>query len=99
MAHRAIKRAFQEAENSYYPFLMDHKDKRRMGMAMRTIASEINEMMRMVGPRFRDNLREVGMIIERAKFTLFSENNAKEAHRKLQRAERKYDQIADILVR
>ncbi len=99
MAHRAIKRAFQEAENSYYPFLMDHKDKRRMGMAMRTIASEINEMMRMVGPRFRDDLREVGMIIERAKFTLFSENNAKEAHRKLQRAERKYDRIADIMIR
>ena len=77
---------------------MSHKDKRRMGMALKTISFEIGNLMSMVGPRFRDNLREVGMIIERAKFSLASENDAGAAHRKMQRAENKYNRIADILV-
>ncbi|MEW6710659.1 MAG: hypothetical protein AB1403_12610 [Candidatus Riflebacteria bacterium] len=98
-AHRSIKRAFQEAENSYYPFLMSHSDKRRMGMALRRIMMELDNLSSMVGPRFRDNLREVGMKIERARFALTSENDAGRAHRIMERAEALYNNIADIMVR
>ena len=68
-------------------------------MALRDISAEIGSLMRMVGPCFRDDLREVGTIIERAKFKLVTENDASAANRKVQRAERMYDRIADILVR
>ncbi|MFZ5949332.1 MAG: hypothetical protein ACOYXC_01405 [Candidatus Rifleibacteriota bacterium] len=98
-AHRSIKRAFQEAENSYYPFLMSHSDKRRMGMALRRVMMELENLSSMVGPRFRDNLREVGMMIEKARFALTSEDDAGRAHRIMERAETKYNAIADILVR
>ena len=99
MVHRDIKRAFQDAENAFYPFLMNGKDHRKMGFALRKIAFEISNMMSLVGPRFKDNLREVGMKIEKAKFALFSENDAHKANRIIKRAEKQYDDIADILVR
>jgi hypothetical protein len=92
-AHRAIKRAFQQAENNYYPFLMNHKDKRRMGRALRTINYEIGNLMRLVRRSFRDDLRQISRIIERARFTLISENDPRGAHNKVNRAERKYNRL------
>lgn len=98
LTHREIKRAFQDAENSFYPFLMDQKDKRRMAMAIRTLVNELNTMLGLVDRRHKDEIREVSFMAEKARFALVSENDAKGANRILQRAEFKYSQVAERII-
>lgn len=99
MTHHSIARAFRDAENSYYPFLMNNEDKRKMGMAIRRLSGELSNLMSMVDRRYRDEVREIGMTVDRARFTLVSENSAKEAHRMMQRAEMQYNRLAERLFR
>jgi len=98
MAHRSIERAFQDAENSYFPFMMSQNDARNMAMAMRRISDELGGMMRLVDRRQAEEIRNIAMIVERAKFTLISENSAREAHRMLQRALISYNRLASVII-
>ena len=98
MAHRSIQRAFQDAENSYFPFMMSQHDARNMAMAMRRISDELGGMMRLVDRRQAEEIRNIAMIVEKAKFTLISENSAREAHRMLQRALISYNRLASVII-
>lgn len=99
MAHRGVERAFQQAENSYYPFLMNHEDKRKMAFAMRKINEELAIVMRHVDRRYREDIRNIGILIDRARFTLVSENSPREAHKMLQRAQMQYNRMASYFIR
>lgn len=94
MEHREVKRAFAEADNAYSPFIMSQQDIRRMAMTMRKLTDELGRILNLVDRKDREEIREVGIIVERAKFYLLSENSPREAHMKLQRAEMKYDRVA-----
>ena len=98
MAHRSIEHAFQDAENSYFPFMMSQHDARNMAMAMRRVSDELGGMMRLVDRRQAEEIRNIAMIVERAKFTLISENSAREAHRMLQRALISYNRLASVII-
>ncbi len=98
MAHRSIERAFMDAENSYYPFMMSQEDRRNMAFAMRRITDELGSMMLYVDSRKGEEIRRIAMMVEKAKFTLISENSANEAHRILQRAEMTYKRLASTII-
>lgn len=98
-AHRAVSRAFRTVENSYLPIFMSKEDKMRMGRAIGMLNRELNNMLYYVGPRYRDEIRNVARIVENAKFAMFSENDVRAAYRKIQRAENLYNRIADNIFR
>ena len=98
-AHRSIERAFRTVENSYFPIFMSNDDKRRMGHAIGMLSSELSGMMRLVDRRHRDEIRDIALIVERAKFSMFSENDTRAAYRKIQRAENRYNLVAGMFTR
>jgi len=98
-AHRSVERAFRTVENSYFPIFMSKEDKMRMGRAIGMLSRELQSMVRYVGPRYRDEIREISTIVERAKFTMFSENDVRSAYRKIQMAENRYNRIANNFFR
>ncbi|PKL46942.1 MAG: hypothetical protein CVV42_14715 [Candidatus Riflebacteria bacterium HGW-Riflebacteria-2] len=98
-AHRTVTRAFRTVENSYFPIFMSKEDRMRMGRAIGMLSRELNNMVRYVGPRHRDEIRNVARIVENAKFAMFSENDVRAAYRKIQRAENQYNRIADDIFR
>jgi hypothetical protein len=98
-AHRAVTRAFRTVENSYFPIFMSKEDRMKMGRAIGMLSRELESMVRYVGPRHRDEIRNVARIVENAKFTMFSENDVRGAYRKIQRAEGLYNRIADDIFR
>lgn len=98
-AHRAVSRAFRTVENSYFPIFMSKQDKMKMGRAIGKLSNELKNMARYVGPKYRSEIREISTIVERAKFTMFSENDVRAAYKKIQRAERRYNRIADNFFR
>ena len=73
--------------------MMSHEDRRKMGRAIRRLSGELSNMTHIINRRYRRELREVVRVVENARFALVSENSAKLAHRKIQRAERKYDRL------
>ena len=98
-AHRAVTRAFRTVENSYFPIFMSKEDRMKMGRAIGMLSRELESMVRYVGPRYRDEIRNVARIVENAKFAMFSENDVRAAYRKIQRAEGLYNRIADNIFR
>jgi len=98
-AHRTIERAFRTVENSYFPIFMSHEDKRRMGRAIGMLSGELNNIMRLVDRRYRDEIRDIAMIVDRAKFDMFSENDVRGAFRKIQMAESRYNRLANSFYR
>ncbi len=94
MAHYNIERAFQDAENSYYPYFMSEQDKRNMLFAMRRIKFEFEGLLRLVDRRHRDEIHQISIMVERSIFTMVAENNVKEAHRMLKRTEDQYKRTA-----
>lgn len=94
MAHYNIERAFQDAENSYYPYFMSEQDKRNMLFAMRRIKFELEGLLRLVDRRHRDEVHQIFLMVERSIFTMVAENNVKEAHRMLKRTEDQYKRTA-----
>ena len=96
--HRSISRAFRTVENSYFPIFMSHDDKRKMGYAIGMLSSELSGMMRLVDRRHRDEIRDIAMIVERAKFVMFTENDVRGAYRTIQRAENRYNILAGMMI-
>ena len=82
-AHRAVTRAFRTVENSYFPIFMSKEDRMKMGRAIGMLSRELESMVRYVGPRYRDEIRNVARIVENAKFAMFSENDVRAAYRKI----------------
>ncbi|HAE40456.1 MAG TPA: hypothetical protein DCG57_17760 [Candidatus Riflebacteria bacterium] len=98
-AHRTIERAFRTVENSYFPIFMSHEDKRKMGRAIGMLSGELNNIMRLVDRRYRDEIRDIAIIVDRAKFDMFSENDVRGAFRKIQMAESRYNRLANSFYR
>lgn len=78
---------------------MSNEDKHRMGRAIGMLSAELSSIMRLVDRRHRDEIRDIALIVERAKFTMFSENDVRAAYRKIQRAENRYNLVANNFFR
>lgn len=97
--HRSIERAFRTVDNSYFPIFMSKEDKVKMGRAISMLSGELNNIMRLVDRRYRDDIRNIAVTVERAKFTMFSENDVRTAYRQVQRAENLYNRVANNFFR
>ncbi|HNV71633.1 MAG TPA: hypothetical protein PKO06_18150, partial [Candidatus Ozemobacteraceae bacterium] len=88
-AHRDAKRLFSFVINSFHPG-MGEMEKRQTARYMRDLSRALITVAEEAPRPFRLELREVYQMVEDARFILMTEDSARVARGKLERAERMY---------